>query len=185
MAIGSAGLVLLSGCHGSGHTSAHHSNPAAGAMIAGGDRAKGAAALDRLKALEGEWDLVGDDGKRGPGLVIHATAAGSAVQEVMFPGAPHEMTNMYHADGGSLLMTHYCAVGNQPRMRAAATGTGAPLTFQFESVSNLGGRDDTYMGFMELTIVDANTIRQDWNHFSLNKGKSADQTSMTFKRKGT
>ena len=49
--------------------------------------------------------------------MIKVTAAGSAVHETIFPGTGHEMVSMYHADGKDLIMTHYCALGNQPRMK--------------------------------------------------------------------
>jgi hypothetical protein len=153
------------------------------ARIAQGDSAQGAAALERLKPLAGEWDMVGDDGKRSPGLVISVSSAGSAIREIMFQGSGHEMTNMYHADGDSVIMTHYCAVGNQPRMRAKAT-TDGPLSFEFDSVTNLKGKSDTYMGRMKLTIVDANTIHQEWNHFTLKDGMQAPNV-FTYKRKGS
>ena len=38
--------------------------------------------------------------------------------ETVFPGSPHEMVTVYHADGPDLVLTHYCMEGNQPRMRA-------------------------------------------------------------------
>lgn len=183
-ASGVMGIALLAGCSGSGY-SVRNVDAKAGARVADGDPAMGAASLERIKKLEGDWDLVSEDGTRSPGLVIRVTAAGSSVREIMFPGSGHEMTNMYHADGGTIMMTHYCAAGNQPRMRAVASGDGQPIAFSLDSVTNLGGRDDTYMGSMSLNFVDANTIRQDWNHFSLNKGKSDGVTSLTFKRQGT
>lgn len=182
-------LVVLAGLTGCSNTSCNlgpGDNAGKGeprAVVAHGDPAKGAAALERLKPLAGEWDIIGDDGKRGPGLVISVSSGGSSVREIMFPGSGHEMTNMYHADGDTIVMTHYCAVGNQPRMRAKATSDG-PLAFEFDSVTNLKGDEDTYMGTMVLTLVDANTLKQDWNHYTLKAGKAA-PTNITFKRKGT
>lgn len=188
LAIAAAGLggCATSGCTDCGCDPAKETakgSDVACAAIAPGDPAKGAAALDRIKPLAGEWDIIGDDGKRGPGLVISVSSGGSSVREIMFPGSGHEMTNMYHADGDTIVMTHYCAVGNQPRMRAKALNDG-PLSFEFDSVTNLKSDEDTYMGSMVLTMVDANTIRQDWNHFTLKGGKAA-PTNITFKRKGT
>lgn len=179
--IGLVGVVAAGMCVGlwgcAGSTGEKH------ARIAHGDSAKGAAALERLKPLAGEWDIVDEDGKRGPGLVISVSSAGSAIREIMFQGSGHEMTNMYHADGDTVVMTHYCAVGNQPRMRAKANADG-PLSFEFDSVTNLKHNSDTYMGRMMLTIVDANTIKQEWNHFTLKDGKQAPNV-FTYKRKGT
>ncbi|MEZ6019293.1 MAG: hypothetical protein R3F17_04090 [Planctomycetota bacterium] len=42
------------------------------------------------------------------------------MREIMFPGQPFEMTNVYRLDGNDLCVTHFCAVGNQPQMRATA-----------------------------------------------------------------
>src|ERR1051325_5418396 len=66
--------------------------------------------LDTLKSLAGTWEMTTPDGKK---LVteFQVTANGSAVREIMFPGAgDHEMTNMYSLDGDSMLVTHYCAM---------------------------------------------------------------------------
>ena len=49
--------------------------------------------------------------------VFKLTGGGSAVQETIFPGAAHEMVSVYHADGKDVVMTHYCALGNQPKMK--------------------------------------------------------------------
>ena len=40
-----------------------------------------------------------------------------------FPGQPMEMLSIYHQDKGDLLMTHYCILGNQPKMKADPTPT--------------------------------------------------------------
>lgn len=172
-------LLALAGCQGGGGTSR------SGAHVASGDASKSAASLATFKALEGEWDVIGDDGKRGPGLVIAMSSGGSAVREIMFPGSGHQMTNMYHADGGTLVLTHYCSMGNQPRMRAAIPADGKTFDFKFDSVTNLREKGEMYMGSMVLTIVDANTIQQNWNHFTLTGGKAPEPTNITFKRKGT
>src|SRR5690606_1922102 len=71
------------------------------------------------------------------------TGGGSAVEEVLFPGTEHEMVSLYHRDGPFLLMTHYCAAGNQPRMRAVWTdpppNLDAPVRihFKFQDATNL------------------------------------------------
>src|SRR5690242_9923644 len=74
--------------------------------------------LDRLKALAGTWVEADKDGKPTDKVVsvVKVTAAGSTVHETLFPGTPMEMISVYHLDGADLVMTHYCALGNQPRM---------------------------------------------------------------------
>jgi hypothetical protein len=83
----------------------------------------------------------------------------------MFPGEPHEMTNLYHMDGTDVVCTHYCAAGNQPRMVASGlthTPEGPAMEFKFDSVSNLRETHDHYMGSLRLVMLDENTIRQEW-----------------------
>jgi hypothetical protein len=72
--------------------------------------------LERLKKLAGTWVAADKDGKPTDQVVsvIKVTSAGSAVQETLFPGQPHEMVSIYYRVGADLVMTHYCALGNQP-----------------------------------------------------------------------
>jgi hypothetical protein len=137
------------------------------------------AMLEKVKGLEGTWEMKGDDGK--PATVVFHTGGGNTVREIMFPGDKQEMTNMYHLDGQSLVMTHYCAVGNQPRMRAVAGGDPNSLAFKFDSVTNKTAPDQMYMGEMTLTILDKDTIREDWLHFV--NGTPGKPTSFELKRK--
>jgi len=97
----------------------------AGAVSPGTDGAAAAPAttpLDRFKALAGDW-VAAEDGEmfhKGDLVARYGvTAAGSAVVETVFPGSPHEMVTVYHADGTDLVLTHYCMEGNAPRMRGA------------------------------------------------------------------
>lgn len=116
--------------------------------------------FDAVASLEGRWE---GEGPEGTTLVseFHVSSAGSAVVEVMSPGSPHEMTNMYTLDGNSLLMTHYCASGNQPHMRARAFENGK-LAFDADGVSDLNPDEEGFMGAMTLVLVDANTLEQHW-----------------------
>src|SRR3989442_1101923 len=76
--------------------------------------------LERIKKLAGTWVEADKDGKPTDKVVsvVKVTAGGSAVHETFFPGTPMEMVSVYHADKGDLVMTHYCVLGNQPRMKA-------------------------------------------------------------------
>src|SRR5262249_25095171 len=76
--------------------------------------------FEALKKLAGDWVMVGKDGKPTDTVVssIRVTSGGSAIQETLFPGGEKEMITMYHLDGADLILTHYCMLGNQPRLRA-------------------------------------------------------------------
>jgi hypothetical protein len=74
-------------------------------------------AFEQFKQLAGEWVGASDKpGHEGGGAVFKVTSAGSAVEETMMPGTPYEMVNMIHPDGEDIVLTHYCAEGNQPEM---------------------------------------------------------------------
>ena len=135
--------------------------------------------LGQVKTLEGEWIVTGPDGKPGT-ITFKTSSAGSVVREVMFPGHPHEMTNVYHMDGPTCVVTHFCAIGNQPRMRATKA-QGNTIAFNFDSVSNLTAVDDQYMGGLTLTFIDSNHITQTWKHYA--SGKVDSEVSFDLVRK--
>ncbi len=139
----------------------------------------------RIAALEGEWEPASPDAGVPYTAVFTVSSAGSVVREIMFPGHPHEMTNLYHMDGRDLVLTHYCAAGNQPRMVAREvreTAEGTVYEFDFDSVSNLRPEHDHYMGRVTLTLLRDGTIRQDWRSYDRN-GKLTEPTAFALKRK--
>lgn len=123
------------------------------------DPAKREPLLSAVSALAGRW--AGEAEGETKYTEFEVIAAGTAVRENMLQGEPHEMTNMYTLDGNSLVMTHYCASGNQPRMRATGVEDGK-IEFRADGVADLESGDETYMGAMTLEIVDDDHIVQHW-----------------------
>lgn len=115
--------------------------------------------LGAVTALQGRWVMHDPQGDAFTEFAV--TSNGTAVRETMFPGMPHEMTNMYVLDGNSLELTHYCAGGNQPRMRAEKLVDGR-LEFRPVWVGDLKSPDEPYMGAMTLVLIDADHIEQRW-----------------------
>lgn len=124
------------------------------------------ALLGAVTALEGRWagEVAGLPEEEGPQPYTEfaLTAQGTGVREIMGVGEPHEMTNMYALDGNTLVMTHYCSAGNQPRMRASSITDDGRIEFLVDSVADLKSADEAYMGSMTLVILDANHIEQHW-----------------------
>lgn len=149
-------------------------------VIAPADEATAGRLIERVKGLEGTWTMEGPDGTSAVASVFKVSSGGSVVREIMFPGDDHEMTNVYHMDGADLVMTHYCAAGNQPRMRSQGADEGV-IELGFDSVTNLTNGDGYYMGSMRLVFVDANHIRQEWTSYS--KGKVVGQVTFELTRK--
>ena len=131
------------------------------------------AGLERLKKLAGTWVAVGDDGKPTDQVVsvIKVTAAGSAVHETLFPAQPQEMVSVYYCDGPDLVMTHFCVLGNQPRMKADPKSAANQLRFQFAGGSNLDPAKDKHMHEGTITIVDDDHI--EWSGVCWEGGKPA------------
>jgi hypothetical protein len=137
----------------------------AGSTLAGATPpATGSPALERFKALAGEWVAAEDNemAKKGDLVARYAvTAGGSAVVETVFPGSPHEMMTVYHADGSDLVLTHYCLNGNQPRMRARKA-EGSRFAFEFDGGGGIDPRRDRHMHSARFELVGADEIRNEW-----------------------
>src|SRR5262245_12721442 len=117
-----------------------------------------------LKTLSGDWVEAGKDGKPTDKIVssVRVTAGGHTVQETFFPGTDHEMVTMYHLDGGNLILTHYCMLGNQPRMRAEPSDDANKIAFKFVSAGNLKSADELHMHDATLTIDGKDRYKAVW-----------------------
>src|SRR5258707_575053 len=127
--------------------------------------------LERLKKLAGTWVQADKDGQPTDQVVsvIKVTAAGSAVHETLFPGQPHEMVSVYHRDGADLVMTHFCALGNQPRMKADPKSPPNQIHFLFAGGTNLDPAKDMHMHEGTITFVDDDHI--EWCGVAWKDGK--------------
>src|SRR5438552_2636683 len=83
----------------------------------------GKAAFARMKSLAGNFRVI---------------ASGSAVLETCFAGTPMEMVTVYYLKDDKLVQTHYCMLGNQPRMKLNAKKSSADtLVFDFAGGDNM------------------------------------------------
>jgi len=117
--------------------------------------------LEKLKTLVGEWE-----GKNREGESSHASyeiaSDGSAVVEKLGSGTMHSMVTVYHKDGDRLMLTHYCGVGNQPRMRSEKASEPGVLRFAFVDATNLQSPDAGHMHRLALRFRDADHLTQEW-----------------------
>src|SRR5438128_4770541 len=90
-----------------------------------------------IKALAGDWqgsyEWLGKNRKGQMNARYYLTGNGTAVVEDLIVEGNPNMTTVYHLDGVDLRATHYCAAGNQPRLKGAKTD-GAAKTIQFQMV---------------------------------------------------
>ena len=118
------------------------------------------AGFDKMKSLVGTWVVADKDGKPTDQVasVFKLTAGGTAIQETIFPGQDHEMVSLYTAEGPDLILTHYCMLGNQPRMKANTKSLTNKLVFEFAGGTNLDPKKDKHMHGKTLTFVDPDHI---------------------------
>jgi hypothetical protein len=162
----------------------------AAAMTAGSGDASafvGAADADfeRLRSLVGEWHgTVQWTGARTDtgemDAVYSLTGHGTAVVENLVSGGETIMTSVYHLDGPTLRMTHYCGAGNQPRLRAEPGDPSRPdrLRFVFVDATNLGDPPRPHVDGVELRFVDAAHAELSF-HFTSPKGESVERIALT------
>lgn len=140
------------------------------------DMADAHGAFAQLKSLAGSW--AGSPEGSGEaeaeaemaGKVIHefrVSAAGTVVMETMGPGTDQEMINMYYLDGEELVLTHYCAAGNQPTMRLnRENSTEGKLVFDFTGGTNLDPSVDQHIHAAEIEWMDDDHVRSAWTGYA-------------------
>lgn len=130
---------------------------AATSVLAQSDAQK---AFDAIKNMPGTWEGKMSDG-RAVQVNFKVTGGGSAVMSEIL--GKEDMISMFHLDGpNKLLLTHYCTIGNQPRMQASISPDGRTMTFNFVDATNLDSPDAGHMQRMILTLVDDNHHTEEW-----------------------
>jgi hypothetical protein len=136
--------------------------------------------FDTLKALLGKWEGTSDMGKGKQKMTVtyELTSGGTAISEKMVSG-PMQMLTVYHKEGNSLGMTHFCAMGNSPRMHLKSA-EGNKLAFEMTGAEGVSSMEENHMHALTLTMNDKNTLTQDWTNMESGKSQSV---SFKLKRK--
>ena len=137
------------------------------------------AAFQRLSGLEGEW---ADAGNPASPLRIrfYPTAGGTTLVEEWGVGAKTHSLTLYHRDGDTLIATHYCPQGNQPRLALARDASDDEIAFTFRDATDLGAGESALhdLGF-DLSDP-ARIIRTE----SYRSGKQGNASTLTLVRVG-
>lgn len=136
----------------------------------------------QFKKLDGQWH--GKSTKGWKSVVTYETiAGGSCVMEREDIDAVQGqiMATMFHMDGPDLLLTHYCAAKNQPRMKATEfSADGKTVLFTFKDGTNLPSRDVGHMDKAEFTFADDDHLSARWTWYQ--DGKEQWMEKMDFVR---
>ncbi|MFT3839756.1 MAG: hypothetical protein QM723_22410 [Myxococcaceae bacterium] len=108
----------------------------------------GDAPLDRLKPIAGHWKATTASGKT-LNIDYRFISADTVLVEAYNAGSPRETMTVFHADKTDLLATHYCAQGNQPRLKLQP---GKDLVFTFLDATNLSDPQASHLIRLELKL---------------------------------
>lgn len=149
-----------------------------GAANSNSVRAMNAEAFTRLKSLVGEWEADTSMGKVR--VTYELVAGGTALLERETGEKMPTMLTIYHLDGDRLLLTHYCALGNQPRMEAKSfrADTGE-LEFKFLDVTNLAAPGASHMHAAKMRLIDKDHFSAEWDLYENNQRKQAEKWQYT------
>lgn len=117
-----------------------------------------AAAFELLTGLTGNWMVLTDQGWSFP-AEFRLTAAGSVLVETWNMSPRRQSMTVYHRDGAHLIATHYCPLGNQPRLRYRP-GSGNRLAFEFLDATNLPDPSQEHLHTFWTEIETAETMRR-------------------------
>ena len=133
------------------------------------EKKEAAPPLGKLALLAGTWKGEADmnhSGKKEPLTISYKLTSGdSALVETMMPGTPHEMVTIYTRDKKDFVVTHYCMMQNQPRMRAKDTLADKKLDFEFVDATGLDSPNDPHMHSLSLVFTDDDHITETWTHY--------------------
>jgi len=135
--------------------------------------------FDTLKTLAGSWEGKAMEG-RPVQVSFRVTSGGSALMSEIL--GEEDMVSMFHMDGDRLLMTHYCAVGNKPRMVGTVSPDGKVVTFDFLDATNVISSQPGHMQHAVFTMIDADHHTEDWT-FMNQDGKQQQHEHFDLQRK--
>ncbi len=153
-----------------------------------------------MQPLEGDWVLsASQEGEAAKHAVI-APLVGSGkvalsyrlvgskttLQENIFPGTPREMATMYHcADKAcsQVVADHYCALKNQPVLRADPQPAKGKLVFHCDPTVPVCNSPDLHLQVLTIELRGANSGQLRINFALEKEGKPAASPVFLFERK--
>lgn len=138
-------------------------------------------AFAKMKTLVGKWEgKMGEGTQSMPATVEYRlTGSGTALVETLGPGSPYEMVSVYHMDGDSLVMTHYCGAGNQPFMKFKAGKDANVVFFDFVRGSNMKP-SDMHMHSVAHKFDGPDHVISEWQSYQ--GGKPGEKAAFDFHR---
>jgi hypothetical protein len=149
-------------------------------------------AFDFFKQVDGDWSAktvtvpIGtpkDKGNEEESVITYQSLAnGTTVMGTYYKGSPMQMTDMIHQDGPEMVrLTHYCAVGNQPRMKFVKSDEAGVIQFAFDGGSNMDVESDGHVHDAKVTVLNKDHFEVETHLWT--GGKHAMTTYFSISRK--
>ena len=116
-------------------------------------------------------------GSKRPGVATYTlTGGGKVLMEVM-----GGMATAYHLDRGTLVLTHFCGAGNQPRMRVKTIeNEGRHFIFEMYDITNHLNPASYYSSALDVRFVEDGTVELAYR--GMTAGRESTQTFQLVKR---
>lgn len=100
----------------------------------------------RLKTLVGTWQRMdaSTEAQKAFRIRYRLISADTALVEEFGDPAKQVTQTLFHPDGSRLLATHYCAQGNQPRLRLRVDALDT-MVFEYLDATNLRSASDSHL----------------------------------------
>lgn len=107
------------------------------------------------------------------------TSRQTVLIEDYLAGSTETMT-VFHRDGSSVLATHYCAQGNQPRLTLdVGASSASTLRFSFKDATNLATLDSSHLVTLVLEFIEGTHLKMIETY---QEGKAREVTTLEFTR---
>ncbi|MBB6521774.1 hypothetical protein [Pseudoteredinibacter isoporae] len=106
-------------------------------------QSKASEIFGNMKSLAGTWAVEGKE-ESNFRIDFELISNETVLVETWRRGSKKHSMTMYHLDGDTLLATHYCPQGNQPRLQLSKTSTAQLLSFDFLDATNLPSMDNSH-----------------------------------------
>lgn len=109
--------------------------------------------FETFKGFEGRWEIRSGQKTLPIEMTYQVGSKGSIVTEQF-----GKELSVFYRDGPSLLMTHFCNAGNQPRLRLSQNTRPGVFEFQMFDITNLQSANADHVERVVYRIIDDKTI---------------------------
>ena len=110
-----------------------------------------------MKGLVGTWRQA-DKPDSPLRIQFSLTAGGTVLVEEWMRGSQSHSLTLYHQDGKSMIATHYCPQGNQPRLTLLPVSTAKILRFRFRDATDLDAAKEAHVRAIAFDMSHKGTV---------------------------